>query len=95
MAFFVLLALYRYKLNKKRKAEHLLMRQMNELETQVADVCKQGFAELQAGGSLAVDTKHLRPRSFEEFARRVLFTDAENHPAPPSKPLSGSGTTTF
>ena len=49
-------------------------------------MCKQGFAELQAGRTLQVNaTKLVLQRSYPDFASRVLFTRQRTHPAPSEK----------
>ena len=56
MAAVVLLGLlgYRYKLYQQTQQMAGLLSKLNSLESQVVEVCKQGFAQLQAGQSLQV-----------------------------------------
>lgn len=65
-AFVIILifVVYRIKLHKRAAAERMLVKQMADLESQVIDVAKQGFAELQAGGTLALGSEAVQPRSY-------------------------------
>eukprot|EP00911_Craspedida_sp_UC1_P002908 UC1_evm3s2123 len=73
---------YRYQVRKKRADNARLFKQMQDLESQVAAVCKQGFAELQRDEALTLSEHTLEPRAFADFARRVYFTRPDTHPAP-------------
>eukprot|EP00040_Diaphanoeca_grandis_P021904 m.117124 g.117124 ORF g.117124 m.117124 type:complete len:2112 (-) comp28558_c0_seq1:102-6437(-) len=75
---------YRYQLSNRFKMEKHLLEKMNKLESQIVEVCKQGFTELQAGAQLqfrAIDM-WATPHSCGQFLRNVLFTSVETHPTP-------------
>lgn len=91
---FLLLAVfvaYQYKSYQQRVALDAVLTKMNLLESQVVEVCKQGFAELQAVRKVKVsetDTLLLQ-RSYNDFIERTLFTHQDTHPMPP--PHTGPG----
>ena len=67
---------------QKRALDDVLSR-MNTLESQVVEVCKQGFAELQNDKSFALDGNESLPqREYADFMSTVLFTRKDTHPVP-------------
>nr|WCB56972.1 plexin 1 [Salpingoeca rosetta] len=82
VALVVLALVYRRNIRTRRTKEKALLRQMQDLETQVIDVARQGFTELQEGGQLALTLSEAHPRPFGEYARRVYFTALDTHPLP-------------
>ena len=82
--FLLVFVAYQYKAYQQRKALSSVLEKMNLLESQVVEVCKQGFAELQQRKKLSVESADtlLLQRSYNDFIQRALFTHPDTHPMP-------------
>lgn len=60
----VSVAIYHKSRRQRLKKEQLLIKQMQDLESQVIDVARQGFTELQEDGGLAVSAGEVDPRPY-------------------------------
>jgi plexin A len=73
---------------RQKQALAVVLTRMNLLESQVVEVCKQGFAELQNDFAFSRDfaldgsSADLGQRDYGEFVSKVLFTHTATHPTP-------------
>jgi hypothetical protein len=91
VALFVVGSQLRSRLQQKALAE--LLDSMNEMEANMADVCRRGFAELQNDNLLTLndDQQLLRTRGYPDFVSSILFDQsrAGTHPQPPPEAEAG------